>query len=162
TPTPTPGATLTPTPTPTPTSTPTPTATPTAIPPAQPTLSCATPGNLALGPVSEFSSQTASGTITLCTGGSGTLTWKPSWTQSQAPWLQMNKTTGSLQAPNQAQVAVSASAANMAAGTYTTTITFIGEESNTTRAVNVTFTVKAGCVMATPPRMVFVGVAGVS
>lgn len=75
-----PGASVTPTPTLTntptlaPTATPTPKPTPTTAPPPAPTLSCVTPGTLALGPVSELSSQTASGNVTLCASGSGTLT----------------------------------------------------------------------------------------
>jgi hypothetical protein len=155
-------ATATDAPAPTATGTATPTPTPTAAPGAAPTLSCATPGNLALGPVSEFSSQTASNTVTLCTSGTGTLTWKASWDQNQAPWLNINQGSGTIQAPNQTQVTLSASPANLAAGTYTATVTFIGVESNTTQAVNVTLTVKAGCVQATPPRMSFVGVQDTS
>jgi len=112
--------------------------------------------------VSEGSSQPATGKVTLCTSGSGTLTWKASWNQTQAPWLQLAQSNGSVQAPNQIPVTISASAANLAAGTYTVTITFIGEESNTTQAVKVTFTVQVGCVNATPPRLSFVGVEGIS
>ncbi len=155
--TPTPAPTDTPTPAPTATATPTPTPTPapTTAPPPAPTLSCVTPGKLALGPVSELSSQTASGSVTLCTSGSGTLTWRASWDQQKAPWLRMAQRSGFVQAPSQFQVSISASAANLAAGTYSATITFIGVESNTTQALTVSFTVKAGCVSATPPRMVF-------
>lgn len=158
--TPTPGATDTPTPSPTPTDTPT--ATPTAPPTPAPTLTCATPGNLALGPVSEGSTQPATGSVTLCTGGSGTLTWQARWDQTKAPWLQLPQNSGTLQAPNQARVTINAVAGNLTAGTYSATITFIGVESNTTQAVHVSFTVQAGCVKATPPRMVFVGTEGVS
>jgi hypothetical protein len=158
-PTPTPGATVTITPVATPTLTPTPGST---SAPAPPTLSCATPGNLVLGPVSEFSSQTVSGNVTLCTAGAGTLTWQAQWNQNQAPWLHINQGSGSVQAPNATTVTISASPAKLAAGTYTATITFIGIESNTTQAVNVTLTVKAGCVNVTPRRLSFVGVAGVS
>lgn len=151
--TPTPVPTDTPTPAPTATATPTPA--PTTAPPSAPTLSCITPGKLTLGPVSELSSQTASGNVTLCTSGSGTLTWQASWDQQKAPWLRMTQRSGSVQAPNQFQANISASAANLTAGTYTVTITFIGIESNTTQALTISFTVKAGCVSATPPRVVF-------
>lgn len=156
--TPTSGPTATPAPTPTPTSTPTPTPTTPAAP--APTLSCANPGRLALGPVSELSSQTASGTITLCTSGSGTLTWTASWNRNQAPWLLLNRTSGSVLAPAEDQVTVTASAVNLKAGTYTTTITFIGIQSNTTQAVNVTFTVRAACARINPTSLNFMGVEG--
>ncbi len=156
TPTPTP----TDTPTPTPTATPTPTPTPTTPPTPAPTLSCVTPGKLALGPVSEFSSQTDGGSVTLCTSGSGTLTWQASWDQKQAPWLHMAQKSGSVQAPNQFQASISASAANLAAGTYTATITFIGIESNTTQALTVTFTVQASCLRVGPTGLSFTATAG--
>jgi hypothetical protein len=158
--TPTPVPTGTPTPIPTPTDTPT--ATPTTPPTPAPTLTCATPGNLALGPVSEGSTQPATGSVTLCTNGSGTLTWQARWDQTKAPWLQLPQSSGTVQAPNQARVTINAVAGNLTAGTYSATITFIGVESNTTQAVHVSFTVQAGCVKATPPRMIFVGAEGVS
>lgn len=154
-------ATATPTAT-TPVPTPTPSPTPTATPVPPPTLSCATPGNLALGPISEFSSQIASAGVTLCTAGTGTLTWKASWNQNQAPWLKMNQSSGFIQAPNQVQATVSASAANLGAGTYTATITFTGLESGTVQTVNVTLTVKTSCVSAAPQGLRFAGVAGTS
>lgn len=162
--TPTPPATATDTPVPTATATATATATPTpsptTAPPAAPTLSCVNPGKLALGPVSELSSQTDGSSVTLCTSGSGTLTWQASWDQKQAPWLRMAQKSGSVQAPNQFQAAISASAANLAAGTYTATITFIGVESNTTQALTVTFTVRAGCLRAGPLQLNFASTAG--
>lgn len=156
--TPTPTPTEAPTPTPKPTPSPTPTAT--AVPP--PVLSCATPGNLSLGPVSEFSSQSVSGKVTLCTAGSGTLTWRASWNQNQAPWLHIAQSSGFVQAPYQAQTTVSASAANLKAGAYTATVAFTGLESNTIQTINVTFTVKAGCVRAAPQNLSFTGVQGTS
>ena len=149
------GQPATPTPTPTSTSTLTPTAT-------SPTLSCASPNVLLLGPVSELSSQIAIGTVTLCTGGSGTLTWNAGWDKNQAAWLQLPTTSGTIQAPNQASVTINASPARLRAGTYTATLTFTGQESNTTQTVMIQLTVQAGCVNETPPRMVFSGVAGIS
>jgi ribosomal protein L40E len=160
TPTPTPAPTDTPTSTPTATPTPTPSPTPTMPPTPAPTLSCVNPGKLTLGPVSEFSSQTGGGSVTLCTSGSGTLTWQASWDQKQAPWLHMAQKSGSVQAPNQFQASISASAANLAAGTYTATITFIGLESNTTQALTVTFTVQAGCLRVGPLSLSFTTTVG--
>ncbi|HEX7737815.1 MAG TPA: hypothetical protein VF458_23400 [Ktedonobacteraceae bacterium] len=158
---PTATATATPTtPAPTATATATATATPTAVPP--PTLSCTTPGNLALGPISELSSQLASASVTLCTSGAGTLTWQASWNHNQAPWLQINQGSGTVQAPNQFQATFSASAKNLAAGTYTATVIFTALESNTTQAVNITLTVKTGCVTAAPQSLSFSGVENIS
>lgn len=141
----TPTATPTPTPTPSPTPSPTPTPTPAPAPfqppsqtPPPPALSCATPGTLNLGPVTAGSSRTVSGTVTLCTTGVGLLNWSSS--HSSASWLRVNPGNGSIHAPSIAHVTVSASAAHLAAGTYTSTITFGG---GVTQTVHVTFTVKA-------------------
>ena len=168
TPTPTPSPTPSPTATDTPTSTPTPTPaatvapTPTTAPAQPPALTCATPGNLALGPISEYSSQLASASATLCTSGSGTLNWQASWDHTKAPWLQMKQSSGSIQAPHEAKTTVSASAAELEGGTYTATITFTDTQSNTTQKVNVTLTVQEGCIKASPQSLSFTGVAGTS
>lgn len=145
--------------TPTATSTPTPTPgiTPTATTAAS--LSCANPGSLKLGPVSELSSQVATGNIILCTSGSGTINWHASW---GATWLHLSQNNGTIQAPAQAQVSVTAVVTDLTAGTYTTTVTFTNLKDNTSRAVNISLTVQAGCVSAIPARLVFSGVANVS
>ncbi len=52
------------------------------------------------------------------------------------------------------------SAASLKAGTYKTTITFIGTQSNTTQAVNVTFTVRAACARISSTNLSFTGVEG--
>jgi hypothetical protein len=153
--TPTPTSLSTATPTSAPTVTPTPTPVPTTAPPAPPFLSCLTPGKLTLGPVSELSSQTASGNVTLCAGGSGPLTWQASWNQRQAPWLHMTRTSGSVLAPGQFQAAISASVTNLAAGTYTTTITFVGVQSNSIRVLTVSLIVQASCLRAGPLSLTF-------
>ncbi|HEX7737907.1 MAG TPA: hypothetical protein VF458_23875 [Ktedonobacteraceae bacterium] len=154
------GATVTPGVTSTVTSTVTPTVTPTATATAtntSPSLSCATPGSLALGPLSEKSSQLASSTITLCSSGSGQISWQASW---NASWLQLSQSQGTIQAPNQLQLTATASAAQLAAGNYQTTITFASPQGSQT--VQVSLTVQAGCVNATPARLGFSGVANTS
>lgn len=160
--TPAPTATATVEPTATATATSRPTATPTAAPVLPSTLTCATPGNLKLGPVSEFSSQTDSERVTLCTAGSGVLTWKANWDKNKAPWLQMSQSSGTIQAPGQTQVTIGASALHLAAGTYTVPVIFTGLESNTSQTVNVSFGVSAGCVSSTPRSLSFTGVEGIS
>ncbi|HEY0756535.1 MAG TPA: hypothetical protein VGD98_21460 [Ktedonobacteraceae bacterium] len=156
------GATVTPTPTPTVTPAVTPTTTPATTPTAtssSPSLSCATPNTLALGPLSEKSSQATTNAITLCSSGSGQLSWQASWAAS---WLQLNQTHGSLLAPNQLQITATASAAKLAAGNYQTTITFSSPQSNSSQTVQVSLTVQAGCVNAAPASMHFSGVANTS
>jgi hypothetical protein len=74
----------------------------------------------------------------------------------------MKQTSGSIQAPNQVQITISASATKLAAGTYTATVIFTGVESSTTRSVTITLTVKAGCVNANPQSLSFSGVEGAS
>jgi hypothetical protein len=74
----------------------------------------------------------------------------------------MKQSSGSVQAPNQVQTTISASAAKLAAGTYTASVTFTGVESNTSQTVDVTLTVKAGCVSATPQSLRFSGIEGIS
>ncbi|HVU70454.1 MAG TPA: hypothetical protein VHD63_25240 [Ktedonobacteraceae bacterium] len=150
-------ATTTATPTPGSTTTPTPGLTATAAVPAS--LSCATPASLALGPLGEKSSHTASGSITLCTSGTGQLDWQANW---NASWLSLSQQGGSLQAPASAQITITASAASLAAGTYQTAITFSSPQSASSQTVQVSLTVQAGCVNTTPTAMRFTGVAGVS
>lgn len=165
--TPTPPPTLTPTeqPSATPTVAATPTLgitstpTPTQVVTPPPNLSCANPGTLTLGALSEYSSQTSTSTVTLCASGYGTLTWSASW---NVAWLKLSQTSGSIQAPSQMQVTLTASSANLAAGNYTTTITFTSPQSGSTQRVGVSLTVKAGCLTLSPGRMVFRGVAGIS
>lgn len=144
---------------------PSPTASPVLSPTATtttPSLSCVTPNTLTLGPVREHSTQTATGTITLCASGSGTLNWSASWDQNQAPWLQLDKNSGSLQAPAQDQVVVTASAQNLATGSYTTTITFTDLVNNTTQAVNVTLNVQGDCLNTKTQTLHFTGVQDTS
>ena len=166
TPSPQPGtstATATPSPsktgTATPTTSPTPTKTGTQTPAS---LSCLNPGTLNLGPVMQASTQLVTGQVTLCTTGTGTITW--SATLTSAPWLKLNQTGGQIVAPGKAQVTVSASAATLTSGTYNATVAFNGQPGNSTQRLNVSFIVSPSppCVTASPASLNFSGVDGLS
>lgn len=165
--TPTPTSTTTPTVTATATTTVTPTASPS--PTVTPTatsvttgLSCINPATLALGPVSEGYNQAVSSVVTLCTDGSGVVSWTASWNQNAAPWLKLDRTSGQIQAPAQQQVTVSASAGSLKAGNYAATVTFTDSQHSTSETLTVNFTVQTGCVSAMPTTLSFTGEAGVS
>jgi hypothetical protein len=148
-----------PTKTATPTTSPTPTKTGTATPAS---LSCLNPGTLNLGPVMQASTQPVSAQVTLCTTGTGTINW--SATVNAAPWLKLDHTGGRIVAPGKTQVTISASAASLTPGNYTTTITFNGQPGNSIEHLNVSFVVSIAppCVTASPSSLNFSGVAGLS
>ncbi len=154
--------TSTPTPSPTATSSPTVTPSPTATPFPSPTtsaygLSCVTPASIALA-ATQGSNQPGSKRITLCTSGSGLLTWTASWDHNQAPWLKLNHSSGQIQAPGQGQVQVSAQASGLKPGKYSTTVTFSSQPGSSTVSLTVKFTVQAVCVSTTPGTLTFKGV----
>lgn len=160
TPTPSPTATNTPsvTPSPSPTVSPSvsPTVTVTTSPPAtQPELSCVNPSSVTLGPVSVNYAQAVSTSVSLCTQGTGSVNWTASWNQGQAPWLVLNQTTGSITAPGQAQINVSANASQLAAGNYTAAVAFSSQPGNVTETLNVTFIVQVGCIKVAPNTLNF-------
>ena len=152
-------------PTPIPSASPTPTTPPAGSPTPTPPpaeLSCVDPSSITLGPVSEDYAQPVSTTVTLCTTGSGTVNWKATWNTNSASWLQLNQSSGQIQAPDKQQVNVSALASQLSPGNYTATVIFSGQPGNSTVALNVSFTVQAGCINATPQSLNFTGIAGMS
>ncbi len=126
--------------------TPSPTETPT--PPAL-GLSCVKPALIALAASAGYT-QPVSQKVTLCAIGSGTIDWTTSWDHNAAPWLQLDHTSGKINAPGQGQVKVSTLAASLKPGKYTTAITFSSQASGTPVSLTVSFTVEAGCVSVTP------------
>jgi len=159
------GQTLTPTPSATVSPSPTVTVSPSATASATATtgdLSCVNPTSVALGPVSEGYTQSVSSQVSLCTVGTGTVNWTATWDQNTASWLQLDQSSGQIQAPAQQQINVSALATNLKAGSYTATITFSNPQSSTAETLNVTFTVQSGCITASQQTLSFTGVAGVS
>lgn len=159
------GQTLTPTSSATVSTSPTATVAPSATASATATtadLSCVNPTSVALGPVSEGYTQAVSSQVSLCTAGSGTVHWTASWDQNAASWLQLDQSSGQIQAPAQQQITVSAVATNLKAGSYTATITFSNAQSSTAETLNVTFTVQTACITASQKTLSFTGVAAVS
>ena len=167
---PTPIPTLTPTVTPTPTGTATPgaTASPEPTGTASPTsttpigLSGITPGSITLGPVSDGYTQAISTQVMLNTTGSTLVQWSATWNQGQAPWLQLDRTAGQIQAPTPQPIAISAVAKGLSAGNYMTTIVFTSPESSKRVTLTVTLVVQAGCVSVTPSTLSFAGTVGTS
>ena len=130
--------------------------------PTLPGLSCVNPSTLSLGPVIQGSNQAISAPITLCTSGTGTVNWKATWDQNAAPWLHLDTTTGQISAPGQAQVTVSALASNLAPGSYSVTLTFSSQPDNSTKSLQITFTVQGGCASGNPNALSYSGVANVA
>ncbi len=128
------------------TATPTPTGTPT---PVTMGLSCVKPASIALTASMGYT-QPVSQKVTLCTIGSGTINWMTSWDHNAAPWLQLDHTSGKINAPGQGQVTVSTLAASLKPGKYTTAITFSSQPGGSQVSLTVSFTIQAGCVSVTP------------
>ena len=135
------------------------TTTPTTTPSG---LSCINPTSITLGPVSEGYSQAVTTRVSLCTSGSDIVNWSASWNQNQASWLQLDHSSGDIQAPGQQQIKVSALAARLKPGSYSATVPFSSQQSSTAEALNVTFTVQAGCIHTSQQEYSFTGAAGVS
>lgn len=162
TPNPTPSKTKTPGIIPSPTPSPTATTPPATTPTAQPGLSCINPASVSLGPVSENYAEAVSASVQLCAGGNGVVQWTANWDESQATWLALSTTSGQINAPGQAQLSVSANAAQLEPGNYSVTITFSSTSSSTTQELNVSFQVQAGCLKISPSSLSFTGVASTS
>jgi hypothetical protein len=161
TPTSTTIGTASPTPSLTASPSPTTTLTPTASA-TLPGLSCVNPASLSLGPVSQGYNQPVSAQVTLCTAGVGTVNWTANWDQNAAPWLNLDHTSGQISAPGQAQVNVSALASNLAPGSYSATLAFTSQPDNTTKSLQISFTVQGGCASGNPNTLNDSGVANVS
>ncbi len=101
-----------------------------------------TTNTLLLGPVNAGQKQPIAASFTLCTTGSGTVSWTASWDQQQAAWLHLAQ-SGSIQAPLTQQVQLSASANGLQAGQYSTTVTFSSPNSSTQIMLMITLTVRA-------------------
>ncbi|GHO96842.1 hypothetical protein KSF_068900 [Reticulibacter mediterranei] len=123
-------------------------------------LSGVAPGLLTFGPANEGDQQASTSGVVLATTGTALITWNASWDQKQAPWLQMKPTTGQIQAPASQKIAVSASPANLKAGTYKALITFTNTLNAQTVTLNVVLTIQASCLKATPTSLAFTSTIG--
>ncbi|WP_141727709.1 BACON domain-containing protein [Thermogemmatispora onikobensis] len=164
---PTPSTTSSPTPTVevSPTSSPTATATATAAPTTPPPsggLSCVNPSAVTFGPLSAGYSTPVEQNITLCAAGSGAVGWRASWDNQQAPWLSMSATSGLLAAPGEEQISLSASTSTLAAGRYSTEISFSDDAGHPALLLQVTLIVVKPCLSASPTSLSFTAVASTS
>ncbi|MBX5455822.1 MAG: BACON domain-containing protein [Thermogemmatispora sp.] len=164
---PTPSATASPTPTVevSPSSSPTPTATATAAPTSPPPtggLSCVNPSAVTFGPLSAGYGKPVEQSITLCASGSGAVGWTASWDSQQAPWLSLSTTSGLLAAPGEEQISLSASVGALAAGRYSTDISFSDDAGHPALLLQVTLIVVNPCLSASPTSLSFTAVASTS
>ncbi len=141
-----------------PNATPSPTETPT---PPTVGLNCVKPASIALTASTGYT-QPVSQKVTLCAIGSGTIDWTTSWDRNAAPWLQLDHTSGKINAPGQGQVKVSTLAASLKPGKYTTAITFSSQPGGSQVSLTVSFTIQAGCVSVTPGTFKLSGAIGVT
>lgn len=151
------------TPTAPPSVTPSPTITPTGPTPTGTTittgLSCINPASVALGPVIQNSTQIVSSVVTLCAAGVGSVSWSASWNTTSAFWLSLAQTSGTINAPGQAQIKVSANASQLSPGSYSATVVFVGQPNNTTESLTVNLSVQTGCIKGSTSNLRFTGVA---
>nr|BBH95242.1 hypothetical protein KTA_34410 [Thermogemmatispora argillosa] len=174
---PTPTATSSPTPTategtspqglPTATATPSVTATPAVPPQSTPAsspggLSCVNPSAVTFGPLSSGYRAQVSQTITLCASGRGAVGWTASWNQQQAPWLSLSATSGLLAAPGAEQISISVSSSALAAGRYSTEISFRDDAGHPALSLQVSLTVVDACLSVSPTSLRFTSVSATS
>jgi hypothetical protein len=130
--------------------------------PGQTGLIAITSGDVTFGPVPAGSSQPISTLITLSTAGSASIPWTASWDQNNAPWLQLDLTSGQIQEPNTQQIKIGAIATTLTPNTYKATVTFSSPQSTTSLTLNVSLTVQNPCLTASPTALTFTGVANTS
>jgi hypothetical protein len=97
--------------------------------------------SITLGPVAAGQNASISTPFKLCTQGSGPVVWSSSWDTKQAPWLLLAK-SGNVQAPQAQPLQLSASAASLSAGNYTTVVTFSSLHSSLSITLKVTLIVQ--------------------
>ena len=126
------------------------------------TLSSISPNIITLGPTGENSSQAVSSQVTLHTSGTGTISWNASWDQTQAPWLQLEQSSGNIQAPGAQTITLQAQSSGLKAGNYSTPITFTASPGQKTLSLMVNLVVQPDCASAGPIPLNFIGIAGIS
>jgi hypothetical protein len=113
------------------------------------------PSSITLGPVGANSTKAVSQTVTLCTNGTGSVTWTATWDQGQAPWLAFDHSAGTIAAPGQTTITVFANATHLTPGSYSALVTFSSSASSVTETLNVNFTVQSDCITAAPNALKF-------
>ncbi len=105
-------------------------------------LSGVNPHSIALGPGTEGYAQPITSQVTLNTSGIGSVQWQASWNKNTNPWLQLARTSDSIQAPASETIVVGA-AIGVKAGVYSTSILFTNPQSGKTMSLAVNFTVQS-------------------
>ena len=126
------------------------------------TLSSISPNAITLGPTQENSNQTVSSQATLSTSGTGAVSWNASWDQAQAPWLQLEQSSGDIQAPRSQTITLQAQSSGLKAGNYATSVTFTASPGQKTLSLLVNLVVQSDCTNVGPISLNFTGIAGVS
>jgi hypothetical protein len=126
------------------------------------TLSSISPASITLGPTRENSNQMVSSQITLNTSGTGTVFWSATWDQTRAPWLQLEQSSGDIQAPEAQTITLQAQSSGLKAGNYATSVTFTASPGQKTLSLMVNLIVQSDCASAGPISLNFTGIAGVS
>lgn len=126
------------------------------------TLSSISPDIITLGPIRENSNHTVSSQVTLNTSGTGTVSWNVSWDQTQASWLQLEQSSGDIQAPRAQTITLQAQSSGLKAGNYSTSVIFIASPGQQTLSLMVNLVVQSDCASAGPISLNFTGIAGVS
>lgn len=126
------------------------------------TLSSISPDIITLGPTGENSNQTVSSQVTLNTSGTGTVSWNASWDQMQAPWLQLEQSSGDIQAPGAQTITLQAQSSGLKAGHYSTSVTFTASPGQQTLSLMVNLVVQSDCASAGPISLNFTAIAGIS
>ncbi len=109
---------------------------------SQAELSEVNPNSLVLGPGTEGYTQPITTQVTLNTSGTGNVQWQASWNKNTNPWLQLDRTSDSIQAPTSETIVVGA-AIGVKAGVYSASILFTNPQSGKTLSLAVNFTVQS-------------------
>ena len=105
-------------------------------------LNSINPQTVSLGPVTEGYTQPATAQVTLKTSGTGNVQWRAYWDKKANPWLQLDRTSDSIEAPTSETLVVGA-IAGMKVGTYSAIISFTNLQNGNSMSLSVNFTVQA-------------------
>ncbi len=105
-------------------------------------LSSITPQIVSLGPLTEGYTQPATAQVVLQTSGTGNVRWQAYWDKNANPWLQLDRTYDSIQAPTSETITIGA-APGMKAGSYGATINVTNLQDGNSIPLTVNLSVQA-------------------
>ncbi len=105
-------------------------------------LNSISPQTISLGPVTEGYTQPATTQVTLKTSGTGNVRWRAYWNKNANPWLELDRSSDSIEAPTSETLTIGA-VAGMKAGNYSATINFTNLQNGNSMSLTVNFTVQA-------------------